>query len=329
MIDNLNGSRVLITGGAGFIGSHIADLMIRRRVGELIVLDNLTRGCRENLKWALNCGDVRLIEGDIRDPMMMMESTRGIDYVFHMVGVEPEYCDEFPRGGRDIIINGTFNLLDACVRNGVKKIVAASSKAVYGKTDRYPLKEDHAPGDSLSFFGAFNLSMEHLLDAFNVSFGLGYTALRLFDVYGPRMTSGEKKNNVISNWMEAINRWINPVIPGNEDCSWDFIFVRDAAEAAVKAMEIPGINMPVNIASGTETGVTGLKNAFSEITVSGMNPEFEKPGYDPQTTRSWVDVSRAEKRLGFIPSTLLRDGLRETLDWRMDTRRNRHSLILK
>ena len=183
----MHNNRVLITGGAGLIGSHIADQLVQSGDPEIIVLDNFVRGRRENLAWAMSHGRIRIVEGDIRDAALLHEVMQGVDLVFHQAALRITQCAEQPRLALEVLADGTFNVIEAAVAAKVGKIVAASSASVYGMADELPTTENQHPYNNRTLYGAAKTFNEGLLRSFNEMSGLNYVALRYFNVYGPRM----------------------------------------------------------------------------------------------------------------------------------------------
>ena len=221
----LRGERVLVTGGAGTIGSHIVDLLIEAGAEEIIVLDNLVRGRRENLAGALTSGSVRLVEGDIRDRDTVNRLMRGVDVVFHQAAIRITQCAEEPRLALEVLVDGTFNVLEAAAREGVRKVVAASSASVYGLAEQFPTTEAHHPYANDTLYGAAKTFNEGLLRSFHAMYGLDYVALRYFNVYGPRMDVHGLYTEVLVRWMERIAAGQPPLIFGNGLQTMDFVYV--------------------------------------------------------------------------------------------------------
>src|ERR1700730_3506904 len=222
-------SRILITGGAGLIGSHIADQLVQEGVGEIVVLDNFVRGRRENLAWAQTKGPVTLIEGDIGDRDLLADTMRGIDLVFHQAAIRITQCAEEPRLALEVMVDGTFNVLEAAVTAGVQKVVAASSASVYGMADHFPTTERHHPYNNRTIYGAAKCFNEGLLRSFSEMYGLRYVALRYFNVYGPRMDMHGVYTEVFIRWMERIASGLPPVMFGDGFQTMDFVHVADIA----------------------------------------------------------------------------------------------------
>src|SRR5271165_2401938 len=185
----MNYKRALITGGAGLIGSHIADLLVAEGLEEVVVVDNFTRGRYENLESAAAVGNITIVEGDIRNIDLVSETMEGIDLVFHQAAIRITECAEKPRLALDVLANGTFNVLETAIAAKVKKVIAASSASVYGLAEEYPTPEIHHGYNNRTIYGATKLFDEGLLRSFHDMYGLDYLALRPFNVYGPRMDS--------------------------------------------------------------------------------------------------------------------------------------------
>ncbi|MCP4632145.1 MAG: NAD-dependent epimerase/dehydratase family protein [candidate division Zixibacteria bacterium] len=325
----MEGSRILITGGAGLIGSHIADLLVQKDTKEIIILDNFTRGTEDNLNWASNVGNVTIIEGDIRDPEMLLEATRNVDYVFHQAAPRITACAEYPRGAMDIMVNGTFNVLDAAVRNNVKKVVAASSASVYGMAEQFPTNESHHPYDNETIYGTFKLSNEGMMRSFHAMYGLDYTPLRYFNVYGPRMDVFGVYTEVMIRWLDAIDEWVPPQIHGDGSATMDFVYVGDVARANVMAMETPNARTAINIGTGIETSLSELLELMLELTSSNLQPEYAPLRKVNPVKRRLADVSLAKNLLGFEAKSSLREGLSQLIEWRKEMKEFKQRLVLK
>src|SRR5271169_263138 len=176
-MNDLKANRVLITGGAGLVGSHIADLLVRENSPEIIVLDNFVRGRRENIASASANGNIRIVEGDIRDTQLLHEVMQGVDLVFHQAAIRITQCAEEPRLALEVLADGTFNVLETAVAAKVKKVVAASSASVYGLAEEFPTTEKHHPYKNRTLYGAAKVFNEGLLRSFYEMYGLDYVAL--------------------------------------------------------------------------------------------------------------------------------------------------------
>ncbi|HQL41813.1 MAG TPA: NAD-dependent epimerase/dehydratase family protein, partial [Candidatus Omnitrophota bacterium] len=200
----LKGKRVVVTGGAGCIGSHVVDQLLVAEVKEVVVIDNFNHGRRENLQHALSSSRVTIIEGDIRDIELLDRVFLGIDYCFHLASLKIIQCMAEPRHALEVNAVGTYNILEACVKHKVQKIVLASTASIYGQADAFPTKEDHHPYNNRTFYGALKMADELMLASFFQMYGLKFNILRYFNVYGPRMDACGKYTEVLVRWHHLI-----------------------------------------------------------------------------------------------------------------------------
>lgn len=317
----LRKARVLITGGAGLIGSHIADRLVREGVQELIVLDNFVRGHRENLKSACERGPVTIIEGDIRDRALVSEVMAGVDLVFHQAALRITQCAEDPTLAIDVLVNGTFTVLDAAVRAGVRKVIAASSASVYGMAERFPTDEEHHPYNNRTLYGSAKLFNEGLLRTFHEHHGLDYVALRYFNVYGPRMDVHGAYTEVLIRWMEQIAAGRSPVIFGDGTQTMDFVHVGDVARANVLAALAPVTDRVYNVGTGSEISLNELAEGLIRVMGSSVPVEYAAPRRVNPVPRRLADTWRASNEIGFLALVPFEQGLKELVGWWQDTRR--------
>ncbi|WP_306204163.1 NAD-dependent epimerase/dehydratase family protein [Actinoplanes sp. RD1] len=311
----IEGARALVTGGAGTIGSHVVDELVRGGAAEIVVLDNLVRGRHANLAWALANGPVRLIEGDIRDQALVREVTAGKDLVFHLAAIRITQCAEEPRLANEVLVDGTFNVVEAAAAEGVRKVVASSSASVYGLAEQFPTTERHHPYNNDTFYGAAKAFNEATLRSFHSMAGLDYVALRYFNVYGPRMDIYGLYTEVLIRWMERIESGTPPLILGDGLQTMDFVHVADIARANILAARAPVTDEVFNVASGTETSLKELAQALSEVMKSDLAPEHGPARAVNGVTRRLADTSAAAERLGFRAEIGLREGLEGLVDW--------------
>ena len=231
------GSRALVTGGAGTIGSHVVDLLVRGGAAEIVVLDNFVRGRQANIAWAVENGPVRVVDGDIRDAALVRELTEGKDLVFHLAAIRITQCAEEPRLANEVLVDGTFNVIEAAQQAGVKKVIASSSASVYGLAEQFPTTERHHPYNNDTFYGAAKAFNEAMLRSFKSMYDLDYVALRYFNVYGPRMDIYGLYTEVLIRWMERIESGTPPLILGDGLQTMDFVNVIDIARANILAAE--------------------------------------------------------------------------------------------
>lgn len=311
----MTNKRILITGGAGLIGSHIADLLIREDDAEILVVDNFVRGRRENLAWAMAHGRVRIIEGDIRDCALLRDAMVGVDTVFHQAAIRITQCAEEPRLALEVLVDGTFNVLEAAVQAKVRKVVAASSASVYGLAEEFPTSEEHHPYNNRTLYGAAKVFNEGLLRSFHEMYGLDYVALRYFNVYGPRMDIYGAYTEVLIRWMDRIAAGQPPLILGNGLQTMDFVYVEDIARANVLASRATASDMVFNVASGCETSLNGLAHSLLKVMGSDLKPEYGPERKVNAVSRRLADTSQAEKFLGFRAQVQLEEGLRRLVEW--------------
>ncbi|MEU4563814.1 NAD-dependent epimerase/dehydratase family protein [Actinoplanes sp. NPDC023936] len=311
----IEGARALVTGGAGTIGSHVVDELIRGGAAEIVVLDNFVRGRRDNLAWALENGSVKLVEGDIRDQKLVRDLTKGQDLVFHLAAIRITQCAEEPRLANEVLVDGTFNVIEAAAEEGVKKLVASSSASVYGLAEEFPTTERHHPYNNDTFYGAAKAFNEATLRSFHAMKGLDYVALRYFNVYGPRMDIHGLYTEVLIRWMERISSGTPPLILGDGLQTMDFVHVADIARANILAARADVTDEVFNIASAQETSLKELAQALSDVMKSDLAPEHGPARAVNGVTRRLADISAAEQKLGWRPELTLTEGLQGLVDW--------------
>ena len=311
----LENSRALITGGAGLVGSHIADLLVEEGASEIIILDNFDRGRRENLAWAMENGPVTIIEGDIRDRDLLSQTLQDIDVLFHQAAIRITQCAEEPRLALEVLVDGTYNVLEAAVNGRVKKVIAASSASIYGAAEKFPTRETHHPYNNRTIYGAAKVFNEALLRSFNEMYGLHYVALRYFNVYGPRMDAFGVYTEVFIRWMERIASGKPPLILGDGKQTMDYIHVRDIAKANILAAKSAVTDDIINIARGEETSLNQLAETLLKVMESDLRQEYGPVRKLNTVQRRLAYTDKARELLGFEASISLEEGLREMVDW--------------
>ncbi|NLS07929.1 NAD-dependent epimerase/dehydratase family protein [Rhizobium sp. P32RR-XVIII] len=311
----MRNKRVLITGGAGLIGSHIADLVALEEPRDIIILDNFVRGRRDNLRTAMSSGPLRIIDGDIRDRALVAKAFEGVDIVFHQAAIRITQCAEEPRLAFDVLAEGTFNVLEAAVKAGVSKVIAASSASVLGLADSFPTSEEHHPYNNRTIYGAAKTFNEGLLRSFAEMYGLRYVALRYFNVYGPRMDVHGAYTEVLIRWMERLAAGMPPIIHGDGSQTMDFVHVRDIARANVLAAMCDVTDEVFNVASGEETSLLELARILSGIMGSSLEPQHHPARTVNGVTRRLADTGKAEQLLGFKAEIPIDEGLRDLVAW--------------
>jgi UDP-glucose 4-epimerase len=312
---NLRKARVLVTGGAGLIGSHIVDHLVLESAAEVVVLDNFVRGRRENLAGAIEHGRVTIVEGDIRDRALVGEVMKGIDVVFHQAAIRITQCAEEPALAMDVLVNGTFVVLEAAVKARVRKVVAASSASVYGLADKFPTDEQHHPYNNRTLYGAAKAFNEGLLRSFNEMYGLDYIALRYFNVYGPRMDTHGAYTEVFIRWMEQIAAGKPPIIFGDGTQTMDFINVEDIARANILAARAPVTDAVFNVATGTEISLNECAELMLVAMDSPLAVEFAPARKVNPVPRRVASTWRTQQEIGFQAVMPFEQGLRRLVEW--------------
>ncbi|MET3926562.1 NAD-dependent epimerase/dehydratase family protein [Devosia sp. 2618] len=311
----MDGKRVLITGGAGLVGSHIADLVAAQSPAEIVIYDNFVRGRMENLAEAQAIAPITVIMGDIRDTDLLGKAMDGIDVVFHQAAIRITQCAEDPRLAHDVLATGTFNVLEAAVAAKVEKVVAASSASVLGAAEVFPTTEQHHPYNNRTIYGAAKTYNEALLRSFNEMYGLPYVALRYFNVYGPRMDVYGAYTEVLIRWMERIASGLPPIIMGDGSQTMDFVHVRDIARANVLAARGTASDTVFNVASGTETNLSELARIMLNVMGSSLSPIHEPARKVNPVARRLASTEKASRELGFNAEISMQDGLRDLVAW--------------
>ncbi len=310
----LDGSKVVVVGGAGLIGSHTVDLLLEGGVGEIVVFDNLERGTTENLERALTDQRVHLIEGDLADGPALSDSLSGADGVFHFAALWLLHCHEHPRDAFDVNLAGTFHLLEACRDQEVGRLVFSSSASVYGDAIKEPMNEAH-PFNNTTVYGATKIAGEALATSFHHRYGLEYVGLRYFNVYGPRQDYKGAYVAVIMKMLDRLDRGEPPVVFGDGTQAYDFVSVRDCARANVAAMEAEVSGCVYNVCTGRQTSIAEVARLLIDLTGSDVDVEF-RPEETSFVRNRIGDPSSARADLGFVAETDLVDGLLELIDWR-------------
>jgi UDP-glucose 4-epimerase len=311
----MNISRALVTGGGGFIGSHIVDNLVRAGAGEVVVLDHFSRGRRENLTSALASGRVRIIEADLRSRGDVERAMAGVTHVFHQAAIRITECADDPRVAKDVLIDGTFNVLESAVKVGVTKVIAASSASVYGLAEEFPTRESHHPYDNRTLYGAAKMFNESLLRSFNDMYNLSYVALRPFNVYGPRMDVFGAYTEVMIRWMDAIESGRPPVIFGDGTQTMDFVHVSDVARANMLAVSSTASDAVFNVGTGVETSLSQLADLLLAVMGSNLQPRRAAARRINPVSRRVASVEAAQQAMGFRAEVRLEDGLRDLVAW--------------
>lgn len=313
---DIRGSRVLVIGGAGFIGSHVVDALTKEDVKEIVVYDNFCRGTINNLKEAQRDSRVRIYEigGDICQTDILDSAVKRMDYVFHLAALWLLQCYEYPRAAFDVNIRGTFNVLEACVKHKAKKLVYSSSASVYGDAVEVPMTEDH-PYNNKTFYGASKIAGEQMCRAFHHRYGLNYVGLRYMNVYGPRQDYKGAYIAVIMKILDRLDQGLPPVVYGDGFQAYDFIYVSDCALANTCAIKRDTTDTFYNVGRGVQTTIKELAELILEITGSDLKIQYE-PGGTTFVKNRVGCPKKAEKEMGFKANVGLREGLEKLIEWR-------------
>lgn len=316
----LKNSKILVIGGAGFIGSFVVRELLKHDIQEVVIYDNFARGKMENIEDCLNDQRCHLYEngGDIREIDLLDNAMKGVDYVFHLSAMWLLHCKDFPRTAFHVNIEGTFNVLEACVKNKIKKLIYSSSASVYGDAVQVPMKEDH-PYNNKNFYGATKIAGEAMCTAFNDRYNLQVIGLRYMNVYGPGQDQTAAYTGVVPIMLNKIDANEAPVINGDGTQAYDFIYVEDVAKCNISALTS---NTPFgfyNVGTGVQTSIRDLCDTILRLKKSDLKVTY-KP-YSADDARALVknrigSAVKAKKDLGFEYEYDLETGLQRLIDWR-------------
>jgi UDP-glucose 4-epimerase len=307
----------VVIGGAGLIGSHTVDRLCNEDVREILVYDNFVRGTHENLAQSLRDPRVKIFEvgGDICQSDILDAALKSADGVFHFAALWLLQCHEYPRSAFDVNIRGTFNVLEACVANDVKRLVYSSSASVYGDAVQEPMTEDH-PFNNKNFYGATKICGEAMARAFHHRYGLNYAGLRYMNVYGPRQDYKGAYIAVIMKMLDAIDRGEGPTVFGDGSEAFDFVAVEDCAAANVCAMKADRVDRFYNVGTGRRTSLKEIAEILLRLTGSRQPVHFA-PRSQATLVRNRIGCpKRAVDEIGFSAEVTLEDGLQRLIEWR-------------
>lgn len=314
---DIRGKKLVVIGGAGLIGSHTVDQLLQEDIREIRVYDNFVRGSAENLTLALKDPRVRIhdVGGDIMQTDILRSALDGSDGVFHLAALWLLQCHEYPRSAFDVNVHGTFNVMEACIANGVKRLVYSSSASVYGDAVQEPMTEDH-PFNNKNFYGATKIAGEAMLRAFYHRYRLNFVGLRYMNVYGPRQDYHGAYIAVIMKMLDAIDKGESPTIMGDGSEAFDFVAVEDCGLANVCAMKAEAVDSFYNVGTGKRTSLRELAEMLLQL--SGSNKQIK---YAPRSQATLVrnrigSPRKASEEIGFTATIDLREGLKRLIDWR-------------
>ena len=314
-MQQISGARFLITGGAGFVGSTIADQLLDEGAAEVRVMDNFVRGSYRNLNSASAKQGLVVIDADIRNADAVDSAMRGVDYVFHQAALRITRCAEAPKEAVEVLMNGTLNVLESSVKHNIKKIVAASSASVYGDPSYLPMDEGH-PFNNRTLYAAGKIANEQMLRAYEEMFELPYVAFRYFNVYGPRMDLDGVYTEVLVRWMDAIEAGKAPKIFGDGSQSMDFVYIEDVARANLAGLVADVSDEVFNVGTGVQTTLTQLCHLLLKIHGSNLQPEYHEARKVNNVQARRATTDKAERMLNFKANVDLESGLRALVEWR-------------
>lgn len=331
---DIRGKKLVVVGGAGLIGSHTVDHLIKEDVKEILIYDNMVRGNEDNLHNAMKDQRVKIYDvgGDIMQTDILQSAFDGADGVFHLAALWLLQCHEYPRSAFNVNVNGMFNVMEACVAKGVKRLVSSSSASVYGDAVREPMDEDH-PYNNKNFYGATKIAGEAMLRSFHHRYGLDYVGLRYMNVYGPRQDYHGAYIAVMMKMLDAIDCGESPTIMGDGSEAFDFVAVEDCGLANVCAMKSNATDQNYNVGTGKRTSLKELAELIVEITNCEKTIQYA-PRSQATLVRNRIGCpKKASAEIGFTSTIELRDGLKKLIDWRtthiseVETRRKSVGLI--
>ena len=324
------GKRFVVIGGAGLIGSHAIDQLTKTDAAEIVIYDNFVRGTMENLSAALKDPRVSIFEagGDITQTDILDAAIKGADGVFHFAALWLLQCHEFPRTAFETNVKGTFNVLDACVRNGVKRLVCSSSASVYGDAVVEPMTEDH-PFNNKNFYGATKICGEAMARAYHFRYGLDYVGLRYMNVYGPRQDYRGAYIAVIMKMLDAIDRGEGPTILGDGSEAFDFVAVEDCALANLCAMTSTATDRFYNVGTGKRTSLKEIAEKLLNLTGSNQAVKYAPRSQATLVRNRIGSPKKATQEIKFTAKIDLDEGLKRLIEWRashkaeVDSRRSK------
>jgi UDP-glucose 4-epimerase len=322
-LNNIQGSTIFVSGGAGFIGSYVVEELLTHNPKKITILDNLIRGTYENMKSFINNPLVEFIKGDIRDNDLLEKCINGSDYVFHMAALRINACFANPDDGFEVMLHATFNLAKLCVKHKVKKVIYSSSASVYGLAQNFPTPETDNPYNNQTFYGGAKLWGEQLFRSFKFMYGLDYVALRYFNVYGPRMDTDGKYTEVMIIWLDCISENRQPAIFGDGTDSMDFVHVKDVAHANILAILNEVSDEVFNVGNQVETNLTQLLGLILKVNNSDLKPVYKPANSINPVSRRLAGINKANKMLGYKPNISLEEGLKELTNWYYEKRNSK------
>lgn len=319
-MNKLKRKKILVIGGCGFIGSHVVQELLKEDIKKIIIFDNFSRGKKNNIKNFLNDDRVEIYPngGDIRDVDVLNDAMKGVDYVIHLAALWLLHCKDYPRAAFKVNIEGTFNVLEACIKNRVKRLIYSSSASVYGDAVKIPMTEDH-PFNNKNFYGATKISSEAMCRAFHDRYKLNYVGLRYMNVYGPRQDQKAAYNGVIPTLLNKIDNNEPLIVDGDGSQSYDFIDVEDVARCNILALKSNSVDKFYNVGTGKKTSIKDLCKLL--VKLKGKKTKIKFRPYKIDDARRQIknrvsSIKLAKQDLKFLYKYSLKDGLKKIIEWR-------------
>lgn len=319
-MNSLKDKKVLVIGGGGFIGSHVVLELLKEPIDSVIIYDNFVRGKADNIVEAMKDPRCKVYEhgGDIRDTDILDDAISQCDYVVHLAAMWLLHCKDYPRTAFEVNIQGTFNVLEACAKHNIKKLVYSSSASVYGDAVKVPMKEDH-PFNNKNFYGATKIAGEAMCRAFHDRYELNYVGLRYMNVYGPGQDQTAAYTGVVPIMLNKIDANEEPAINGDGSQAYDFIYVEDAAKANICALKSEAVDEFYNVGTEIQTSIKELCDLILELKKSNLKVKYMP--YSKEDARRLVQnrigsKKKAHEEIDFESTYSLEEGLKKLIDWR-------------
>ena len=321
-MNTFKGKKILVTGGAGFIGSFVVSELLKEDVGEVVIYDNFARGDMSYIVEQLKDSRCNFFQGDLREVDLLNTAMKGCDYVVHLAAMWLLHCKDYPRTAFDVNIQGTFNVLEACVNNNVKRLVYSSSASVYGDAVEVPMTEEH-PFNNRNFYGASKIACEAMCRAFYDRYDLDYVGLRYMNVYGPHQDQTAAYTGVVPIMLNKIDANEPPTINGDGTQAYDFIYVEDVARSNVLALSSEATDEFYNVGSGVQTSIAELCELILTLKESDLEVTYRP--YSEDDARRMVQnrigcPKKASKDLAFNYTYSLEQGLLKLIEWRNEAK---------
>lgn len=314
----VKGSIILITGGAGFVGSHLADKLLLKKPKKIIIIDNMLRGTNHNIKNLLYNSKVEIHKADIRNFEVLEKLISRSDYIFHLAALRINRCAEDQQQAFEVMISATHQLIELAKKHDIKKIIYSSSASIYGFAQNFPTPETDHPYDNKTYYGVCKLFGEGLLRSYYDMYGLNYVALRYFNIYGPRMDTEGRYTEVMIKWLDCISEKRQPLIYGDGLTSMDFVYVDDVIDANIQALETEVTDQVFNVGFQRETNLIELLKMLLKVTNSELKPSHVDENTINPVSKRISDNKKINKQLGFYPKVSLEKGLLLLYNWYLE-----------